>query len=76
MKYDDFGQCLVWNQERFDEDANIPDDVVTAKLVVEIANTIEDDITLTLTKPQCRWKNAGFGYETMVPGEFCATCVL
>ena len=51
MKYDDFGQCLVWNQEKFDEDANIPDDVVTAKLVVEIANTIEDNITLTFDTP-------------------------
>ena len=51
MRYDNAGQCLVWDQHKLDVDENLLYDVVTASLVVEIANSLEDDITITFESP-------------------------
>ena len=40
---------LIWSEEWEQEDQEISDDVVTARLMCDVANTIEEDIVMIST---------------------------
>ena len=50
-RYDKCEGKMVWSQDCADEDVDVASDVITAKFMVDVANSLDDDIKMTFDCP-------------------------
>ena len=60
LRISENGGVLVWTAEAEEEDSQLSDDVVTAKMLSHVANGLEQDITMTFDAPS-------LGKDKMMP---------